>query len=124
LRIHHYGIEVKDMEASKKFYQKILGLNHEKVVKFKGEELVFLSSKSLCLELIPREQESSHEQSTHLCLEVTDIYQIIKGFSENGVEVLEGPYTLSNGWKTVFFEGLNHEILEFLEIGERYGSAL
>jgi lactoylglutathione lyase len=117
LRIHHYGIEVSDIEISKEFYQKMLQLNHESLVEFQGEELVFLSSNTFCVELIPQQQKRNQELTTHLCFEVNDINQMITRFCEHGFEALEGPYILSNGWQTVFFEGHDHEILEFLEIG-------
>ncbi|MBY0096041.1 VOC family protein [Mesobacillus maritimus] len=116
MRIHHYGIEVNDLEISREFYQKMFQLNQESVVEFQGEDLIFLSSNTFCLELIPQKQKRNPEQTTHLCFEVKDIKQMITRFNGHGFEVLEGPYILSNGWQTVFFEGPDHEILEFLEM--------
>lgn len=29
---------------------------------------------------------------------------------------IEGPYKLQNGWKTVFYEGPNIEVIEFLQV--------
>ena len=120
MRIHHYGIEVSDLEISREFYQKILQLNHESVVEFQGEELVFLSSNTFCLELIPKQQKQNQKGTTHLCFEVNDINQMITRSYDYGLKALEGPYILSNGWKTVFFEGPDHEILEFLEVDVGY----
>jgi hypothetical protein len=68
----------------------------------------------------PQQQKRNQERTTHLCFEVNDINQMITRFYDHGFEVIEGPYILRNGWQTVFFEGPDHEILEFLEIGRGF----
>ncbi|WP_404332972.1 VOC family protein [Mesobacillus maritimus] len=111
MRFHHYAIEVKDMEASILFYQNYLGFKIEQTLQFMGEEIVFLSLVDLKLELYLKQDKASHTQGIHLCFEVEDINEIMKD-----LPILEGPCQLENGWKTVFVEGPNHEVLEFLQI--------
>lgn len=111
MRFHHYAVEVKDMKASIKFYQTYLGFQIEQTLSFMGEEMVFLTLGECRLELYPHHADVSKTHGIHLCFEVDDFSNIIRD-----VPVLEGPYQLENGWKTVFVEGPNHEMLEFLQI--------
>ncbi|WP_226086362.1 VOC family protein [Mesobacillus sp. S13] len=110
MRFHHYGLEVSNLEESIKFYSDLLGLELESRHSFLGEEIAFLSSTHFRLELV------SHPHSTnsaHLCFEVSDLQQVIHTFGFN--QIAEGPYKLPNGWEIVFYEGPNHEVLEFLQ---------
>lgn len=111
MRIHHYALEVKNIKASIAFYQTHLGFQIEETLKFMGEEIVFLTSGECRLELISNQENACHERTVHLCFEVDDIGKLMKE-----VPILEGPYQLDNGWRTVFFEGPDHEILEFLQV--------
>ncbi|MEH7307014.1 VOC family protein [Neobacillus drentensis] len=106
---HHYGIEVTNLEESVAFYKKHLGLEEERRIFFMGEEIVFLAAGDFRLELI-----SSPCEGTHLCFEVNDLNVAINQFDAN--RKIEGPYKLDNGWKTIFFEGPNNEVIEFLQV--------
>jgi lactoylglutathione lyase len=110
MRFHHYAIEVKDMEASLRFYQTYLGFQIEQKLLFMGKEIIFLTLGECRLELYPHQGEVSQNQAIHLCFEVNNLSDIVQD-----VPVLEGPYQLENGWETVFVEGPNHEVLEFLQ---------
>ncbi len=112
MRFHHYGIEVENLEESTTFYQEIFGLEIETRFSFMNEEIVFLTSDDIRLELI---ETSEHDKTTHICFEVNDLHEAIKKL--NRIRRLEGPYKLENGWETVFYEGPNQEILEFIQIG-------
>ncbi|WP_419956057.1 VOC family protein [Neobacillus niacini] len=118
MRMHHFGIEVKDLETSAAFYQKYIGLQEESSFLFAGEKIVFLKEKEFRLELISSsEQPTSNPSSIHLCFQVDSINEVIFRFNENGIFPIEGPYKLENGWGTVFYQGPDNEVIEFIQIG-------
>ncbi|MBT2639908.1 MULTISPECIES: VOC family protein [unclassified Bacillus (in: firmicutes)] len=111
MRLHHFGLEVTNLEDSIKFYTDLLGLEMESRHSFLGEDIAFLASGHFRLELVYPPQ-STH--STHLCFEVSDLQQVIKTLGSD--KIAEGPYKLDTGWETVFYEGPNHEVIEFLQL--------
>jgi lactoylglutathione lyase len=118
MHLHHYAIEVKDLETSIAFYRKYLGLQEEARLQFNKENLVFLVNNDFRLELISGGQQPV-SQGIHLCLEVDRIKEVIHIFNEDGIVALEGPYKLENGWETVFFKGPDDEVIEFLQVRQR-----
>ncbi|MGG3468945.1 VOC family protein [Neobacillus pocheonensis] len=115
LKIHHYAMEVVNILLVKEFYINMLGFVEDEKVEFKGEEILFLRNGDFLLELIKVKQEGFPQQNVHLCFETESINDIMEKFSKAGISALEGPYTLKNGWKTVFYIGNAKEILEFIE---------
>ncbi|MBB4825060.1 catechol 2,3-dioxygenase-like lactoylglutathione lyase family enzyme [Sporosarcina luteola] len=111
MRVHHYGLDVKDLEQSTSFYQDLLNLKIETRFSFMEEEIVFLASGGFRLELIKTEEE---EKTIHICFEVADLLEVMNRL--DCADRLEGPYELPNGWKTVFYKGPSQEILEFIQI--------
>ncbi|ETI69214.1 VOC family protein [Neobacillus vireti] len=112
MRFHHYALEVNNLEKSIAFYQKYLGFLEESRMFFMGEEIVFLILGDFRLELISGHQLS--DKTAHICFEVSDLAKVISRFDAS--LKIEGPYKLENGWETVFYEGPNQEILEFLQV--------
>lgn len=112
MRFHHYGIEVANLKKSTSFYQKLLDLEIETRFSFMNEEIVFLASRDFRLELVETQED---EKNVHICFEVPNLYELMNQF--NLAQKLEGPYKLDNGWETVFYEGPNQEIIEFIQIG-------
>jgi lactoylglutathione lyase len=115
MHFHHFAIEVKDMETSIAFYQRYLGLQEEGRLRFEKEDIVFLVNSDFKIELISGGQQNV-SQGVHICFEVDSIEDIIKTFIKDGIFASEGPYMLHNGWKTVFYEGPDNEVIEFLQI--------
>ena len=111
MRFHHYGLEVDNLEESVAFYKKHLGLQEEDRIFFMGEEIVFLAAGDLRIELISNQSEDKY---THICFEVNDLKEVINQF--DGHRKIEGPYKLENGWETIFYEGPNTEVIEFLQV--------
>ncbi|THE12097.1 glyoxalase/bleomycin resistance/dioxygenase family protein [Bacillus timonensis] len=109
MRIHHYGLEVRNLEDSVTFYKDDLGFTEETRFVFMEEEIVFLTLGEIRLELI-----ASHTLNTHICFEVSNLDSIMPSLTS--LRKVEGPYQFDNGWQTVFFEGPSKEILEFLQI--------
>ncbi|WP_223595550.1 VOC family protein [Neobacillus bataviensis] len=115
LKLHHYAIEVTEVQMVRDFYMNLLGFVEDEKVEFAGEEILFLRNGDFLLELIQVNQEETPPGNVHLCFETKSIDDIIEKFLKAGIAPDEGPYTLKNGWKTVFYRGSANEILEFLE---------
>ncbi|KIY21740.1 MULTISPECIES: VOC family protein [Mesobacillus] len=111
MRLHHYGLEVTNLEESINFYTDLLGLELESRHSFLGEEIALLASGHFRLELVCHSQSTN---TTHLCFETSDLQQVIKTLGSN--QIAEGPYKLDNGWQTVFYEGPDQELIEFLQV--------
>jgi len=114
VRFHHFALEVSDLEESAAFYRKHFDIEIETSLSLNEEELVFLATRDFRLELISNRESKPHNQSAHICFEVTNLHETMKRLSD--CPKIEGPYTLSNGWQTVFYEGPDGEILEFLQV--------
>ncbi|MBS4216528.1 MULTISPECIES: VOC family protein [Neobacillus] len=111
MRFHHYALEVHELEEAIAFYKNYCGFQEEGRLSYMDEEIVFLISKNFRLELIFGPQQN--EGTTHLCFEVDDLPDVMKKLDDR--TRIEGPYKLPNGWETVFYEGPNQEIIEFLQ---------
>ncbi|EKN69133.1 hypothetical protein BABA_11181 [Neobacillus bataviensis LMG 21833] len=111
MRFHHYALEVKNIEEAISFYKRYLGFQEENRMLFMEEEIVFLVMGDFRLELISGRQ--AVEQMAHICFEVSSLCEVMDRFAD--VRKIEGPYELDNGWNTVFYEGPNREIIEFLQ---------
>ncbi|MCM3664992.1 VOC family protein [Mesobacillus subterraneus] len=120
MRIHHFAMEVKDLALSKTFYENVLGFKEHSKPTFLGEKIVFLELAGFKLELTElignNKQTIIDREHVHLCFEVDDLREKIRRFEEMHIAPEEGPYQLNNGWETVFYQGPDNEILEFLEI--------
>ncbi len=115
MRFHHTAIEVSDLEKSITFYVDVCGFRVEQRVELLRQEIVFLKLNSFRLELVRVGTLIPHSQSTHLSFEVIDIDHQIERMKKRGLSPIEGPYSLPNGWRTVFYEGPDAECLEFLQ---------
>lgn len=111
MNVHHIGIETKDIEKSRRFYEQ-LGFQMKDRMVLMGEELLFLTLGDFTLELIAQETEKE-AGNTHLCLEVTDLKEHAE-IVENSTTI-EGPYLLENGWNTLFIKGPSGEIVELVQ---------
>jgi lactoylglutathione lyase len=114
MHFHHFAVEVKNLETSIAFYQKYLDLEVEDRLQFNKGTIVFLAKNDFRIELISGGQKHV-SQGVHLCFEVENVKEIIKTFIEDGIFAIEGPYKLKNGWETVFYEGPDNEVIEFLQ---------
>lgn len=115
LQFHHYALEVQNMERSKDFYINLLNFHEEASLLLLGEQITFIRLGSIRIELIENKQRKQHHDSIHLCFQVKNLNIAIQTFTEAGLEIIEGPYHLENGWQSVFYQGPDGEILEFLE---------
>ena len=114
----HIGVYVKDMEASVRFYRDLLGFTVTDDVQA-GVHLVFCSKGTCLMELIerPRYEERTAGPIDHIAVEVTEIEALAADLREKGVAIPEisTMENLLGGVKNVFFEGPDHERIEFFE---------
>ncbi|MGA9225444.1 MAG: VOC family protein [Mesobacillus sp.] len=115
MRIHHFALEVKNLEAAKTFYEDLLGFKEYLRTSFQDEEIIFLYLNGFMIELIANNLNSHISENVHLCFEVDNIEDQIRRLAESSLLPIEGPYFLENGWKTVFYQGSDNEIIEFLQ---------
>ncbi|MEH7443769.1 VOC family protein [Bacillus sp. JJ1122] len=115
MRIHHFALEVKNLEAAKTFYENLLGFKEYLRTSFQEEEIIFLNLNGFMIELIANNQNSLIGEHVHLCFEVDDIEEQIRKLAESSLLPSEGPYSMENGWKTVFYQGTDNEIIEFIQ---------
>ncbi|MEH7383146.1 VOC family protein [Bacillus sp. JJ1533] len=108
VKLHHYGLEVRNFEDAIDFYKNHLGFQEETRFSFMEEEIVFLILGDFRLELT-----ASTAINAHICFEVSDLDKLMAMLL--GLRKVEGPYDLDNGWRTVFYEGPTKETLEFLQ---------
>ena len=112
MNLHHIGIEVKDIEQSRKFYENVLGFEEETFFKLDDEKILFLRKQNFLLELIQSSNnESIMVQQYHLCFE-TESFQFIK---DNNLIIYEEAIKLDNRWETVFIKNSDGELVEFLK---------
>ncbi len=114
MNFHHFAIEVEYLDTSIAFYQEFIGLSEEGRISFQDKEIVFLTNDDFRLELILGSQQQV-SQGVHICFEVENLHEVIETFRKNNLYALEGPYKLENGWETVFYQGPDDEVLEFLQ---------
>ena len=115
----HIGIYVKDMEASLRFYRDQLGFEVTDEAR-PGAYLVFCNKGTCLMELIERKnyEERTAGPIDHIAVEVTGIEELVADLREKGVSIPDDVSTMENllgGVKNVFFEGPDHERIEFFE---------
>ncbi|MED2972255.1 VOC family protein [Fictibacillus sp. B-59209] len=113
MRVHHYGIAVKDLDAAAEFYIKALNMKELFRTRWMGEELLFLESGSMKIELIA--QTGTVGEAVHVAYQTDDLEYLAGRLQQEGIVPSEGPYVLENGWRTVFYEGPSGEMIEFVE---------
>ncbi|WP_316568998.1 VOC family protein [Neobacillus sp. YIM B06451] len=115
VEFHHYAIETNLLEEVAEFYKTALGFRDEKTIEFHGKKLIFLTLGVFRIELIEGDEPIQGNDSIHLCFQVGALDSIIKTVERAGLVKAEGPFTMENGWRSVFYTGIAGETLEFLE---------
>lgn len=116
MKWHHAGIHVSDLETSVAFYEKLFEFNVVDAFHLEGESIVFLQNSDVMLELIYQEEGKPAWSSNHICIEVENIDEWMQTIHRKGLTPVEGPLQLKNGWKTVFYEGPDREVIELLQV--------
>lgn len=115
MKLHHIGINVKNLQTSKEFYQTYFGYEEELKFRWGSENILFLRMGDCRLELIEDPRAESKCTFLHIALEVSDLEREVELLKEKGLLPVEGPLLLENNWKVAFFFGPDGEIVELVE---------
>jgi len=115
MKFHHVGIHVCDLERSSLFYKKYFDFQASKRFTLGDESILFLEKGEASLELFANESQPLQTKN-HLCWQVDHLDDVMIDLKKKGLLPREGPIEVGNGWKTVFYEGPDHEVIELLEV--------
>ncbi|WP_413378891.1 VOC family protein [Alkalihalobacillus sp. 1P02AB] len=115
--LHHIGIEVQHLQNSLQFYQDFFDAKVGESFLMDDDEIVFIELDSFTIELIHSKQTVRKTQpaTVHFALKVPNLMEEITALTKKGFTASDGPYHLSNGLKVVYYEGLDHEVIELME---------
>lgn len=116
MKWHHVGIYVTNMAAAEAFYLSMFYFQVEKRLTVDNEEITFLIHENVRIELIMTKDEIPVSKGVHMTWEIKNLDEWMKNLKNKGMVPYEGPIRLKNGWKTVFYEGINGEIIELIEL--------
>src|SRR5512139_1996007 len=113
-QIHHIAVLVEDIEASLKFWHKILGLEPSNVKDLPSEaaRIAFLPIGESEIELVqPTTSDSGLSRYLerhgpgmhHLCLEVDDLASMLVQLKTNGVQLINAEPVLGEGGRQYVF---------------------
>ncbi|KAB2334874.1 glyoxalase/bleomycin resistance/dioxygenase family protein [Cytobacillus depressus] len=115
MKWHHAGIQVRHLADAIQFYESMFDFKVEKYLTLPGEKIAFLKKEEVRIELIESGEILVPSSSIHLSWGVEDLEVLKESLIEKGLNPSEGPYKLENGWITVFYEGLNNEVIEIIQ---------
>lgn len=116
MKWHHAGIPVSNLNESILFYKQKFGFSFEQYLTLQDEKIVFMRNEDVQIELIESEESPVPLHSIHTAWQVEDIEDWIGKLKIEGLYPSEGPYSLRNGWVTVFYEGPDHETIELIQV--------
>ncbi|MDV2686336.1 VOC family protein [Alkalihalophilus lindianensis] len=116
MKLHHIGIEVRDIEKSTNFYQSYCAADFLFELKWENETIRFFKLGALMLELVYNASPSNESTSYHLAWQVGSINYLMSQFPRSITSKIEGPYTFNNGWKSIFYQHSEIEMIEWIEI--------
>ncbi len=140
--LHHTNLVVSDMEKTKDFYTRVLGLEIAFEDSFGGNEFsrgaglpgtritaTFFSvpGSDTLIETfqylhppggrsIPADSKANDMGFGHACFEVADIQQAYRELVQQGVEFGSTPVVMANGASWCYFYGPDQERLELLQL--------
>jgi lactoylglutathione lyase len=115
IKCHHIGIEVKDLKKSVEFYESIFKFKTAACFILENERIVFLENRGVKIELIQSDSTITTLSTIHFSWEVEHLETMIETLSLHSLQPFEGPILLDNGWKTVFYNGPDGEIIELIQ---------
>ncbi|MBM7585154.1 lactoylglutathione lyase [Bacillus pakistanensis] len=115
IKSHHIGIEVQNLEKSVEFYESIFNFKTVACFILENEKIVFLENNGVKVELIHSDSITTPTSTVHFSWEVDHLETMIETLSMHSLHPFEGPILLDNGWITVFYKGLDSEIIEIIQ---------
>ena len=97
--VHHITINVKNLELSKQFYGRMLGLKELESIRMPDHSLYYYALPGIKLELIQYDNDTGENTSgllergkfRHLAIETDDIHLIEEELPKYGGKVLQSP---------------------------------
>lgn len=122
-KLEHTAIIVKNIEESIEFYKNILNFQLRTAVNIKNRKLAFLYVQDqpeveieLIEELTDVNPPATNGVLDHLAFVVDNLDRTIEELQSKGIDFPEAPrISAASGDKTVFFRGINGELLQLIE---------
>jgi len=123
MKFLHSMIRVKDIDASLKFYTKVLNMKLEKKKRLEDCELYFLNDEDGCCQLeltyndeTPQEGYVNGSAFGHFAFSVKSLDEFTKKIAELGYEYLYEPFDLNGkGTKIAFIKDPDGNEIELIE---------
>jgi lactoylglutathione lyase len=116
VKMHHIGLYTNNLGRTEVFYETMFGFVLESRIKVLGETITFMKHEEITIEFIQSDSIILNEGGVHFAWRVDSLMSRIKELETKGLIPIEGPFHLENGWKTVFYQGLNLEVIELIEV--------
>ncbi|SDO33554.1 lactoylglutathione lyase [Paenibacillus sp. yr247] len=122
-KVEHVAIIVKNIEKSIQYYSDMFGFTLRKTGKNSRREMAFLKLDNhpgfeieLILDIIPQGDYADKGIVNHLAFTVDNIQEAIQYYRGKGIVFHSvEPNNAFDGAKTIFFNGPNGELLQFVE---------
>ncbi len=117
MMINFITIHVADIEASIKFYNRVLGMQVSRRFSPRpGMEITFMGGSGVQVELIHGDQVPPYQGSgISLGFYVADMEQTLALLKENHVEIVSGPHVMKSGIKLLSARDINGVDLGFVQ---------
>ncbi|WP_243296995.1 VOC family protein [Bacillus litorisediminis] len=112
MKWHHIGLHVSELERSSSFYQTHFGFKEEIRFQYEEEQIVFLTRGPVRIELIQSEIDVQKTEMIHFSWQVNDLDIWMDQLK---IHPIDGPISLRNGWRAVFYQGPDQEIIELFQ---------
>ena len=123
MKFDHAALQVLNMDRAIAFYTEKLkfSLDHRAINHEEQEEYAFISAGSVRIELI---QDLTDDYKLpllkkpfcpHLCMEVDDLEEAVRGLNVMEIPILRGPLKIENEETWVYFSDPDHNVIEFIQ---------
>jgi len=123
MKFDHAALQVQNMDRAIAFYTEKLefSLDHRAINHEEQEEYAFISAGSVRIELI---QDLTDDYKLpllkkpfcpHLCMEVDDLEEAVRGLNVMEIPILRGPLKIENEETWVYFSDPDHNVIEFIQ---------
>ena|GEM_PF-500170 len=124
-KVEHVALIATDMEKSISYYSSMFGFSLRARRQNKTRDLAFLQHDQqpgfeieLICDLVPQGEYSDKGVVNHLAFTVENMDEAVQFYKEKGITFNSETYdTANDGTKTIFFNGPNKELLQFVERG-------
>lgn len=118
MRIHHFGVKVRDVEKALHFYKEILGLDLQEVVDLGGNQFYFVGDGSVSFEIEQSFQPGDHSFDSgfsHLALQVENLQEYCQQLKQKSVRFQLEPSQFRADRKIAFIEDPEGNAIQLIE---------